>query len=103
MRELNERGAEWGVVTQGSEPVWASGRNRLLRLATPRVEVVNPIGSGDCLAAGIAWGLALGHETVAALQLGIAAAVENVTHLLPGRLDSERVQARAGTIQVEAV
>ncbi|RPI12180.1 MAG: NADPH-dependent assimilatory sulfite reductase hemoprotein subunit, partial [Acidobacteriales bacterium] len=38
---------------------------------------VNPIGCGDCLAAGTAWGLARGDSLVDAVRLGIAAAADN--------------------------
>ncbi|HEV3138440.1 MAG TPA: PfkB family carbohydrate kinase, partial [Pirellulales bacterium] len=64
---------------------------------------VNPIGSGDCLAAGIGWGLARGMEPLAAIRLGIAAAAENVQQLLPARLDPEKVLARTESILAEQV
>src|SRR5205823_4356769 len=55
MRELNCRGAQWVVVTQGAEAVWISSQDHVYRLVPPRLEeVVNPIGCGDSLAAGIA-------------------------------------------------
>jgi fructose-1-phosphate kinase PfkB-like protein len=62
------------------------------RFQPPRVEhVVNPIGSGDCLAAGIAWATASGHDMLEAIRRGIAAAADNVGQLLPARLDARRV------------
>ncbi len=101
MHELNDRGAEWVVVTQGRGPVLATSAGRCYRLIPPTVDVVNPIGSGDCLAAGIAWGLTAGRAPLGALRLGVAAAVENVKQLLPGRLDPKRVLALAESIQIE--
>ena len=92
MRELCRRGATWVVVTQGKERVWVASESQLFSLNPPAVEVVNPIGAGDCLAAGIAVALARGDELYEAVQYGIAAAAENVRHLLPARLDLERVQ-----------
>jgi sugar/nucleoside kinase (ribokinase family) len=63
-------------------------------LTPPHVTpVVNPIGSGDCLAAGLAWGLARGESLLGAVCLGIAAAAENVRHLLPSRLARQSVDA----------
>jgi tagatose 6-phosphate kinase len=101
MQGLNDRGAEWVVITQGAGPVWASSRGRFYRFMPPQVEVVNPIGSGDCLAAGIAWGLFGGSQPLDAIRLGIAAAAENVGQLLPGRLDPQRVSRRAESIVKE--
>lgn len=103
MRELHDRGAQWVVVTQGAAPAWVSGQGRLLRISMPEVAVINPIGSGDCLAAGLAWGLSEGQEPHDAIRLGVAAAVENVTQLLPSRLDPELVRARADAILAELV
>ena len=103
MRELHDRGAQWVVVSQGAAGAWASGEGQLFRLSTPKVAVVNPIGSGDCLAAGLAWGLSEGQPPRDALRLAMAAAVENVTQLLPARLDPELVRRRSDTILVEPV
>lgn len=93
MRELNSRGAEWVVITQGKDRVWISSKARLLSIDPPRVDVVNPIGSGDCLAAGIAIGLASGYDLPDAVAWGVAAAAENVRHLLPARIDASAVSA----------
>ena len=69
-------------------------RSDTWELTPPAVTpVVNPIGCGDCLAAGIAAGLERGETLVDAVRLGIAMASDNVTQLLPARLSSERVAA----------
>lgn len=92
MHELNNRGALWVVVTQGPDTVWASHGGKLHRFRPPRVEhLVNPIGSGDCLAAGIAWATASGRDMLDAIRFGIAAAADNVGQLLPARLDARRI------------
>ena len=102
MRSLNARGAEWVVVSGGPQAVWATTRDEVRRLTPPRVErVVNPIGCGDCLAAGIADALDRGCEVVEALRFGIAAAVDNLTTLVPARIDRPRAARWAPTIGVE--
>jgi 1-phosphofructokinase family hexose kinase len=98
MRELCRRGAHWVVVTQGKERVWIASERDLFSATPPAIEVVNPIGSGDCLAAGIAVGLARGDDVVDAVRYGMAAAAENAGQLLPARLDPTRVEALMGTI-----
>jgi 1-phosphofructokinase family hexose kinase len=98
MRELCRRGAHWVVVTQGKERVWIASERDLFSATPPAIEVVNPIGSGDCLAAGIAVGLARGDDVVDAVRYGMAAAAENARQLLPARLDPTRVEALMGTI-----
>jgi 1-phosphofructokinase family hexose kinase len=116
MRELNRRGAQWVVVTQGKEAVWLSSADNAYRAQPPSAAIVNPIGCGDCLAAGLAWGLHEqsegaqlipaadrddSHTPLTALRLGLAAAADNVAQLLPARLGRERVRALALTIEVE--
>jgi tagatose 6-phosphate kinase len=103
MHELNERGAQWVVVTQGAQPLWISSEGRRYRISPPEVKVVNPIGSGDCLAAGIAWALSSSCEPLEAIRRGVAAAVENAGQLLPGRVDPELVGQRADQLRIEVL
>lgn len=91
MRGLNARGAEWTLVTSGARPAWACSRAKLYRFDTAPVPVLNPIGSGDCLIAGLAAGLLGGMEMPHAICLGMAAAAENVARLLP--VDFDKLQA----------
>lgn len=98
--ELCRRGAAWVVVTQGRNDVWVCSVNETHRFTPPKVEVVNAIGSGDCLAAGIAWGLQLGHDVPQAVRLGMACAADNVRHLLPARLEPNRVRALVNEITI---
>ncbi len=104
MRSLNRRGAQWVVVTQGAGPVWVSSLHETYRLnSLPVDSVVNPIGSGDALAAGVAWSIHQGRGMIEAVKLGIAAAAENLRRLETGRLSAERVRQRAGEVQAEEV
>ena len=93
MRELIERGAQSVIVTEGKADVWVMEGNDAWELSPPEVpDVVNPIGCGDCFAAGLAWGLMHGESLLDAARLGIAAASDNLTQLLPARLSIERVE-----------
>ena len=104
MRGLNRRGAQWVVVTQGAGPVWATSLEEGFRLdPLPVDDVVNPIGSGDALAAGIAWAIRDGRPVIDAVKLGMAVAAENLGRLETCRLDPNRVQRRAMEVIVEAI
>ena len=98
MRELHQRGAEWVVVTGGKAPVYASGPRELLRLEPPPAAVVNPIGCGDCLAAGIAWATAAGQEPADAIRFGLGTALDKLGRLLPGQVERDRVEALARSV-----
>ncbi len=98
--ELCRRGASWVVVTHGKERVWIASKSHTYSVEPPQVEVVNPIGSGDCLAAGIAVALARGDDLPDAVVNGVAAAAENVPQLFPARLDRARVEVLRARIKM---
>jgi fructose-1-phosphate kinase PfkB-like protein len=101
MHEVARQGAAWVVVSQGGDALWVLGDGRFHRIRPLAVETVNPIGSGDCLAAGIAYGTARGLPPLEAIRLGIAAAADNVASLLPGHIDPASVQRRRALITLE--
>jgi 1-phosphofructokinase family hexose kinase len=100
MAELNRRGAEWAVVTDGRGPVYARSAEGLYRLRPPQRLVVNPIGCGDCLAAGLAWATWRGLSPIEAVQVGLAAAADKVGRTLPGSLDRAAVEALVSSVEV---
>lgn len=91
MCEINARGAEWVVVTNGAHEVFATHGEQRLRFQPRQVQVVNPIGCGDCFTAGLAWALQHGEDMPTAIRTGIAAAAQNAEQLLPARLDAKLV------------
>jgi len=94
MAELNHRGAQWVVVSEGGQAVWVRGGGQLYRLDPPQLSrVVNPIGCGDVLAGGIATALVHGDDALDAARFGIAAAAESALDLLPARFDASRIAA----------
>lgn len=86
MSDLNARGAEWVVVTNGSREVFALHNGERHRFTPPSVTAVNPIGCGDCFTAGLAAALQLGSAMPDAIRQGIAAAAQNAEQLLPARI-----------------
>lgn len=78
-RRLVDRGVTWVLVTHGRHPALLSDGRALWRIAVPQVKTVNPIGSGDSVAAGIAVGLARGLRVPDAAVLGIACGSANAT------------------------
>ena len=102
MQLLNRQGAQWIVVSDGPEALYVSERDGdSYRLIPPQISVVNPIGCGDCLAAGIATGIVNGESMLAAIQLGMGAAAHNAAQLLPGRVDLNTARHLAEQVQVE--
>ena len=104
MRSLNDRGAQYVLVTQGSGAVWLSSAREAWRLTPPTIaDVVNPIGSGDAVAGTIAWAFRAGKPMLEAACLAIAAAGQNCRQLLPCRLNPSSLPAEAVRVTVEAI
>lgn len=99
--ELHQQGAQWVAITDGGRPMLLSGPDGRYRVTPPRVEVVNAIAAGDCLAAGIAWGLTAGRPMNEAVRTGVAAAALNVSNLLPARLATAEVQRLAAAVAIQ--
>ena len=97
------RGAEWVVVSQGDGPVLVTSTGDCARIFPPRVEAVNSIGCGDCMAGAIALALDKGREPLAAISYGIAAAADNLATVLMGRLDRQRVEELVAEVRAESI
>jgi len=100
MRELNDLGAQWVLVTQGGGPVWLTSQRQTFRFQPGKVQMVNSIGCGDCLAAGIAWALRRGDTMIDAVRFGMATAATNAESLLPARFDAAQVAGRLRDVRV---
>ena len=102
MRSLNDRGAQWVVITQGDGPVWVTSASKTYRFQPPKVDhIVSPIGCGDAMAAAIATATRQGHAPVEAIRRGIAAAANNLSGLLSCRLDPSRVKELSASVKAE--
>jgi 1-phosphofructokinase family hexose kinase len=91
---LTAAGAEWGLVSMGRAGAVLGHRDgRLFRLSPPAIEVENPIGAGDALAAGMLWGVARGDEATEAARFGIACAAASCLTETPAFLDRENARS----------
>jgi 1-phosphofructokinase family hexose kinase len=91
-RALESRGVNLPVVSLGAEGAVACWQGRALHAAVA-VDVVNPVGSGDCLLGGMAVGLARGASVEEALRLGVACGGANAKTPETGVVRREDVEA----------
>lgn len=104
MDRLREQGAQWVLITDGGQPALVAGPEERFRLVPPPVaEMVNPIGCGDCLAAGFTAGVVAGLSPLHALQQGFASAADNCRSLFAGRLEPGNVARLARDVAIERV
>ena len=88
-------GVKWIIVTAGAEGAEACCQEDYLSVASPKVNLVNSIGSGDAFTAGVVSALAeknyaLKRATlVQALELGIVMGTANCLSIKPGYVKRE--------------
>jgi tagatose 6-phosphate kinase len=65
------------VITDGSDGAYASDGKTFVRIRPPKIKALNPVGSGDAFAAGLAAGLEAGQPLDDSCRLATAAAASN--------------------------
>jgi tagatose 6-phosphate kinase len=77
LRKLGTDKSQWFIITRGAQPAIVSDGRSFWRVTPPRVNTVNPIGSGDSLTAGLIVELVNGSPLPKAMALGFACASAN--------------------------
>ncbi|MEO6434978.1 MAG: PfkB family carbohydrate kinase, partial [Tepidisphaeraceae bacterium] len=101
IKRLIAMGPAWAIVTQGKDGAIVSDGSRFWRVRSPKIVAVNPIGSGDSLAGGLACALSRGQQMPEAAKLGIACGAANAMTLLPGHVRPDDVAALTEQIVLE--
>jgi tagatose 6-phosphate kinase len=101
---LTEAGAGWALVSMGAAgAMLGNSSGDLWRIEPPRVEAVNPIGSGDVMAAGLALALVRGDFVPDAVAYGTACAAANALTPTSGEVrpaDVEGLLCRVESTQI---
>lgn len=96
-------GIEWIIVSLGAQGAFAKHHNRFYRVTIPKIEVVNPVGSGDATVAGIAWGLSRGDDEITLLKRANALGMLNAQEAITGHVNMAHFDELFDRIQVEEV
>jgi tagatose 6-phosphate kinase len=103
MRELCERGAQRVVITAGKEPALAFDGRSFWKVYAPRIEALNPIGSGDAFTAGLLWRLLRGEDLGEACRWGSASGAANALTIMAGEVHLNDVERLVREVRVEPV
>lgn len=95
------KGVEWVVVTLGSEGAIVKHQNNIYRASIPKVEAINPVGSGDSVIAGFATGLSRELAEEELIKFGLAMGVLNAMEEKTGYIDPDKVDWCVGEVKVE--
>lgn len=102
IKRLIELGPAWTVVTQGKAGAIVSDGGKFWRVRSPQVQTINPIGSGDAVAAGLACAIARGEAMPDACKLAVACGAANAMTPIAGMVRPEDVASLQQRIEVES-
>lgn len=94
-------GVEWVVVTLGAEGAIIKHGKNIYRASIPKVEAVNPVGSGDSVIAGFADGLSKKLEPHQLIKHGLSMGVLNAMEEKTGHIDPDKVEWCKEQVQIE--
>jgi tagatose 6-phosphate kinase len=101
--EWSRRGVVCAIVTDGAGPLSIVYRGKKFRAVPPRITPVNPIGSGDCLLAGLVDGWLSGLEPETLLRHAVACAVANAMVWDAGAIEPPAVARWRDQVIIDAI
>ncbi len=102
-RKLIGLGAQTVLITRGSRSAFLVDKSLALEVFPPKIDAVNPVGSGDAVTAGMAVALNNGADISEALINGMACGAANALNLLSGMIKPEDVERLRAEVRVEKI
>jgi 1-phosphofructokinase family hexose kinase len=104
-RKLIAAGAHWALITRGPQPAMLVNREQGAWRIRPPVltDVVSPIGSGDCVNAGLMEAHLRGREMCAAVCFGLGCGSANARTATPADFTAQMARELAARCVVERV
>lgn len=96
-------GIEWIIVSLGAKGAFAKHGDKFYRVRIPKIEVVNPVGSGDSTVAGIASALVQGFSDADLLKRANVLGMLNAQEEMTGHVNMSNYETLFNQIQVEKV
>ena len=94
-------GVAAAVITDGPKPAFAKVQGRVYRVTPPKIDAVNPIGSGDSLLAGLADGWLKALEPEALIRHAFGCASANALVWDAGAVDPDLAARQGEAVMVE--
>ncbi|MBT2733072.1 hexose kinase [Carnobacterium sp. ISL-102] len=95
-------GVEWIVVTLGGNGAIVKHDNLFYRAMIPKIDVINPVGSGDATIAGLAYALSRYESDEEIIKTGMTTGMLNALESVTGHINTEHFQTLYSQITVEA-
>jgi fructose-1-phosphate kinase PfkB-like protein len=99
--ELLRQGISCCIVTDGPRVLYAATKEKRWKIAPPRINSVNPTGSGDSMIAGVLYAYAHNWDTEKALRFGTAAGASNAQRWEVANSSLEEITALESQVAIE--
>ena len=96
-------GVDWVVVSLGSKGALAKHEGVFYQVSIPKVNAVNPVGSGDSTIAGLADAIAKGESIESILKTAVTAGTLNAMEAQTGFINMENFDTIFNAVTVEKV
>lgn len=101
IKEFHKQGIKLVAISMGSKGSVAGFEGKFYKITFPRVDAVNPVGSGDSYVAGIATALNRGYEIKDILKMASACGTANALEEETGFVRKEMVNELIKNVVVE--
>ena len=101
--DWHRHGVTLGIVTDGPNPILIQCREKRFRAIPPAIKAVNPIGSGDCLLAGLVDAWLAGSDTEPMIRHAIGCAGANALVWDAGAIEPDQARRLADEVILEPV
>ena len=101
--KIHNDGIEFVVISLGEEGSIVGFNNKIYKVTVPKVNAINPVGSGDSYVAGVAIGLARNYNINDVLKLASACGTANAMEKETGSVRKEIVDELIDKIRIEVL
>ena len=98
---LIDKGIENVCISMGKDGMILLNNKNIYEVKIPKIEVVNPVGSGDSSIGGFAYGLSNGYDLEYCLKLANACGMSNALYMETGSIQIEDIEIFMKEIEVE--
>ena len=102
-QEMHESGIDQVVVSLGGKGALMACDDGVFQGTPPRIEVVNPVGSGDTMVGAFAVAMARDLEPVEQLRYAMACATANCLTPLTGRFERDVAESLVQQVKIQRV
>ncbi len=100
LRDLIKTGIQVVCLSMGGDGALIMGREEFFRVEVPAIKAENPVGSGDAMLAGWAYGLLKGYNLEKASVFATACGISNALEKKTGRINPHQLEEISGQVKI---